>query len=278
MVERVVSDADTGKRRQVTRPRSQWIETEDESKRIVPHDLWEAVKRRQAHRTAEVGTRIAAGKRSAGGRAPRYLFSGLLRCECCGSRFIMSDKRAYSCSGYVNGRTCDNDRRVSRKIVESRLLAGIRSELLSEARVREFSATIRRRLASPAVDPHAEQRAALSRQIDNLAAAIADGLMSPTVRTRLQAAEAALAALPPPPAVIRVDQAIARLPAAVARYRKMVEDLGDAPVDIERSREALREILGEVQIAPHEGHLVAKMALSIDSQALACGRGSGGRI
>ena len=72
--------------------------------------------------------------------------------------------------------------------------------------------------------------------------------------------------------------AIARLPAAVARYRKMVEDLGDAPVDIERGREALREILGEVQIAPHEGHLVAKMALSIDSQALACGCGSGGRI
>lgn len=42
-----VNDPDTGKRRQVKRPRGEWIQREDESLRIVPQETLDAVKHRQ---------------------------------------------------------------------------------------------------------------------------------------------------------------------------------------------------------------------------------------
>ena len=80
-----VKDPDTGKRRCVARPRAEWIINEVESTRIVPQELWDRVKVSQSRRSIESGEKIAAGKRSAGGHGPRYLFSGLMRCETCGS-------------------------------------------------------------------------------------------------------------------------------------------------------------------------------------------------
>jgi hypothetical protein len=54
-------DPDTGKRRQVQRPKSEWIVREDASLRIVHQPLWERVKARQRPRSAEVGEKIKRG-------------------------------------------------------------------------------------------------------------------------------------------------------------------------------------------------------------------------
>ena len=93
----------------------EWIVTEDESARIVPQELWDRVKARQSARAVEAGQKIARGLKSAGGHGPRYLFSGLMRCESCGSSFVMKDKYSYQCSGFVNGKICDNGYRVRRE-------------------------------------------------------------------------------------------------------------------------------------------------------------------
>ena len=93
---------------------------------------------RQRLRTSEAGNKIAAGKRSAGGKGPRYLFSGLMRCESCGSNFVMTNSERYACAGHTNGRICDNDRTVRRKVPERRLLAAIQSSLLTEEAVEWF--------------------------------------------------------------------------------------------------------------------------------------------
>jgi site-specific DNA recombinase len=42
-------DPDTGKRRRITRPRSEWISYVDESQRIISDELWERAKRRALH-------------------------------------------------------------------------------------------------------------------------------------------------------------------------------------------------------------------------------------
>lgn len=55
---RWIKDPDTGKRRQVPRPRSEWITHTDDSLRIIADDLWQAVKDRQGRRVAEVGRKI----------------------------------------------------------------------------------------------------------------------------------------------------------------------------------------------------------------------------
>jgi hypothetical protein len=40
----------------------------------------------------------------------------------------------------------------------------------------------------------------------------------------------------------------------MARYRQMMSNLGDAPIDLERAREAVRGLLGEITIVPKDGH------------------------
>ena len=190
----------------------------------------------------------------------------------------MVDKRSYACSTYVNGRACTNHQRVRRDIIESRLLSGVRDELLSEARVKRVETEIRRRLITSPIDPYADRRRTLSAAVDNMTAAIANGVFSDALKTRLASTEAELASIPVPPTAVEVTDASKRLPEAVARYRAMVSDLGRAPIDVERGREALREILGQVTVSPKGGHLVARMGIkfSLTDGAYKCG--SGGRI
>ena len=72
----------------------------------------------------EAGYKVARGLKGAGGRGPRYLFSGLMRCEACGSSFVVQDKQTYQCSGFVNGRICGNSYRVRRDVVQQEFLLG----------------------------------------------------------------------------------------------------------------------------------------------------------
>lgn len=273
-----IKDPDTGKRRCVQRPRADWIVREDESQRIVPQELWDRVKARQQRRAMVAGDKIARGKRSAGGHGPRYLFSGLMKCERCGSSFVMKDKYSYQCAGFVNGRVCDNTLRVRRDVLEDRLLAGIRGDLLSDASVERFKRALRRALTQRPADPSAARRKELQARVANIADAIGQGLLSQTLARKLQDAEAELAALPEPTNVLRVHDVLARLPQAVDKYRRMVQRLGDAPIDVERGRELLRGLLGDIRIAPRGDHLVARMGLGIAQPILASNRGSGGRI
>jgi hypothetical protein len=127
-----VKDPDTGKRRQVLRPRGEWIVRDDESLRIVPQATWDAVKHRQHVRQAEVGDKIRKGIKKGCGRAPPYAFSTLIKCEVCGSYLVMDNQRAYICSGYVNGRICTNNVRVRRDVLESRLTESIQRDLLRD--------------------------------------------------------------------------------------------------------------------------------------------------
>lgn len=122
------------------------------------------------------------------------------------------------------------------------------------------------------------RRTGLLAQVDNMVAAIGRGMMSPTLRQRLLEAETELAQLPGPSAVVRMDDVIKRLPEAMGLYRQMVSNLGDAPIDVERAREAVREMLGEITIVPRDGYLVARMGLEVVQPILASNRGSGGLL
>jgi site-specific DNA recombinase len=225
---------------------------------------------------AEVGEKIRRGLKGAGGHGPRYLFSGLMKCEACGSSFVMKNKHSYQCSGYVNGKICTNRYAVRRGLLQDRL-AKIRSDLLSDTMVRRFEARIRQRLVSRPVDPNAKRRRELEREIDNITDAIAKGLLSPALSRRLQEAEAALAALPAPATVVQVDGVLQRLPEIVQRFRRLVGRLGDA-IDPQVGRAELRNLLGPILIEPRDGYLVAKMGLECQPLLGISIRGSGGAI
>jgi site-specific DNA recombinase len=120
-------DPDTGKRKRITRPRSEWISYIDESLRIVSDDLWERAQRRT--KLAKEDARLKSGGK------PKYLLSGLLRCDVCGAHYTITNATSYGCSSYHDGHACSNSILVRRDRIEQILLGPIRDELLTPERV-----------------------------------------------------------------------------------------------------------------------------------------------
>jgi hypothetical protein len=84
--------------------------------------------------------------------------------------------------------------------------------------------------------------------------AISSGLLSPTVRAKLEAAEAEKAALVPAPVRIRAKSAgITTLVTRLAdAYQRMVENLvGNLQRDVPRARLDLQGIVGRMTLKPH---------------------------
>jgi len=124
-------DPDSGKRKRVVRPRSEWISYVDESLRIVSDDLWNRAQRRM--QPAKDDKKFKTGGR------PKFLLSGLLVCDACGSHNTVTDQRSYGCSSHHDGRACSNSVRVRRDRIETILLDPIRKELLTPERVEQMA-------------------------------------------------------------------------------------------------------------------------------------------
>jgi hypothetical protein len=120
-------DPDTGRRKRVARPREEWISHTDESLRIISDDLWERAQRRT--RAPKNGARLKTGGK------PKYLLSGLLRCDVCDAHYTITNAISYGCSSYHDGHACSNSIRIRRDRAEHILLGPIRDDLLKPDRV-----------------------------------------------------------------------------------------------------------------------------------------------
>jgi hypothetical protein len=185
-------------------------------------------------------TRFARGSRKAAVAlpgTPQHAFSGLIKCEVCGSSFVMKSARAYA---YVNGKICSNNIHVRRDILEDRLSRKIQTDLLRDEVVDDFTARLARALRRP--DPTRARRQELAREVQNIVDAIGKGLLSPALSARLQAAEQQLAALPAPDTVIDAKDVLRLVGPTVDAYRRRVrnlpETIREAP-DV--AREAIRD-------------------------------------
>ncbi|HES77068.1 MAG TPA: hypothetical protein ENO09_08715, partial [bacterium] len=100
----------------IKRPISEWVIHTDESLRIIEQSVWDAVKSRQTRTRTDI-TRRAANSRGAG--KSRYLFSGLLKCACCGSAYIIVNAERYGCALHKSGGSsaCANSVTVKRSTV-----------------------------------------------------------------------------------------------------------------------------------------------------------------
>lgn len=95
--QRLVKDPATGRRQARPNDEAALIAIEAPELRIVEQDLWDAVKVRQLSATVEV-FRFGAWDR----RRPRYLFSGLIVCGCCGSGYAKVGANRFGCSAARN--------------------------------------------------------------------------------------------------------------------------------------------------------------------------------
>lgn len=128
-------DPMTGKRVSRMNLEDAWEVTEIPELRIVGDDLWQAVRSRQGA-LVSAGTSVPVWDR----RRPKFLFSGLMRCGCCGGGFAKVSQNAFGCSQARNkGRAiCANMRVIKRVDLESRVLNALEHHLMDPGLVEEF--------------------------------------------------------------------------------------------------------------------------------------------
>lgn len=156
----MVKDPANGRR--VSRPNaeSEWQSVDRPDLALVDRELWDKVQARKAERSIE----HAQGK-----PAPRYLFSGLLRCGSCGSGLARcgvdkSGRTRIRCSAATESGICPDPKTFYLDVVERAALAGLQGEMRAPVVMAEYVRTYhqeRQRLASDAI----LRRATIERQI-----------------------------------------------------------------------------------------------------------------
>ena len=251
-------DPDTGRRVSRANPESEWITKLVPHLRIVDLELFAKVQAIKAGRGKQ---------RSEKARRPKHLLAGLLRCGCCGSAMVANNldhagRRIY-CGRRKEGGRCENGKTYPLAPIEARVVAALKAQLEDPRAVQRYLETYReerKRLARDSTSKRATLERALGqakREIDRIVEAIAKGRITdaevdarmPELRRRRDAAEAELAALPPPREVIELH------PTAVARYLSAIEELaatlGRRMVDSgEEIAEPLRELIAAIVIHP----------------------------
>lgn len=114
---RYLKDPDTGKRVSRLNPESEWIVHDVSELRVVDQELWERVKARQqtlAYEAPGPGEHTLNER-----RRPKHLFSGLVKCGCCGGGYVMISKDILGCAATRNKGTCQNCTNIGRDELET---------------------------------------------------------------------------------------------------------------------------------------------------------------
>ncbi len=175
--------------------------------RIVPDDLWQAVKTRQDAHDVKRAERIAKGAKGLsqiqGVRKIKYLLSGLLRCGRCGGYLTIAgsgDKRYYCSDSKQKGSAiCEGQPGIRQEEAERRVLAGLQRHLLTDAAYAAFKArvdteaAVLEERANGEIRRVEDQVAEAREAVNNLVAAMAKGRTSTALFDALEKAEAQLA-------------------------------------------------------------------------------------
>ena len=253
------------------RPETEWIRTEHPELRIVPQALWD---RAQARRLMHAQAQERDGKPGSG-RPPKYVLSGLLKCGApmadgeCGASFVMSDYYRYGCANRLNRRTCTNHLRVTRALVEDKLLAGIKADLFTPEAFALFKRETTRLLTEhqrrqrPELQRVQKQVTAVEQVIANIMKAIKAGILTPTTKVELERAEAERTRLQERLKAGSKSEVkiLTVLPQAEERYRKLVQNLSRLPAQhVDEARQQIKDLVGEIKLLPTaEGYLMAEM-------------------
>ena len=218
--------------------------------------MWRRVKARQeeiACKSTAVRAAVHANART--GRGPKYLFSGLLVCGACGGKYVIVDQQRYGCSTwlYRGISVCQNTVKVSRTLVETLLLEGIKGDLFTEEALDVFKKETarllaeRRHAASPDFAQTKTRLAQVEQQIANMLTAIKDGFRSDSLKTEMEEAEQERTRLQGRlnDDVKRLEKVTSFLPKVADRFKALVTHLGTvSQQQVDSARGILKELVG----------------------------------
>ena len=260
---RYIKNPATGKRVSRVNPESEWIRTEVPDLRIVDEDLWQAARRRQEEISKQFenvtkGVRAYRARHMNELRRPAFLFSGLLKCGCCGGNYGIVTRDRYGCLNRYRRGTCDNGRTILRDKIEARILTGLTEKLVSADAVAEavrayaeaLNQQNRERRAQTELDTKALEK--VERGIAGMMAAIEDGMYQPAMKARMDELERQKADIlarmkDVPTDVPDIHPNVAEI------YRRRVQHLTAALDDPEmraEAAEAIRSAVEEVILTP----------------------------
>ena len=268
-----IKNPDTGKRERFIRPENEWQSVARPELRIVQDEQWQVVRDRMS------SPRRIGGRRGRGG-VPTTLLGGIMRCGYCGGSVVKVNARDYACTAHkdrgaavcagIGARRADVDRVVVEHVRDvltaPDVIAWIEREALQRA-----SELVRDSLVP---DRACEER--LDREIERLTDAVAEMGLSAALAERLRKTEAERDALKR----ARTRANVAPLPSAIrVRVHALVTGLDVAlGADVARARDALRALLGDVQLIEENGEVYAECDNATERLLLAVGGASMGRV
>lgn len=262
---RHVKDRRTAAERRVLQPAAERLEQPHPELRIVPADIWDKVKARQA------ATAAAAVGRPENARRPKRLLSHLVVCGVCGGHMTVTGGAgahpAYACrSREQRGPTaCDMRRRPNAAALEARVLDALKAQLLHpetiEAAVLEYHRA-RTALARASARGRAELTrdiAETGRRMARLIAQVEEGAPWSAVAARHGELEARKAQLEAELARLEAPAVTTLHPNAARFYAEAVQALADTlsrplTADLAEERERLRALVRRVVIHPLPDH------------------------
>ncbi|SLN67224.1 Recombinase [Roseovarius litorisediminis] len=256
-----VKDPLTGKRQARLNPKEEWVIEEIPQLRIVEQNLWDRVKKRQSSTRDAMNT--GGGRRLDHARRAKYLFSGLLKCACCGGGYVLIGKTRYGCANARNKGICDNRQTIEREDLEQRVLEGLKDRLLSPELIAEFVAEYQRaynEIRAAEVKAQATKKrelAKVQKQLDDMVEAVCNGMYHPSMNDKMGALESRKAE-PKTELEKQQEEPIRLHPSLSGIYREKVAELSEA-LNTEGTRtqaaELIRGLLTEVRLIPGEGAL-----------------------
>ena len=256
--QRFVKDPDSGKRQSRMNAPEEWITVDVPELGIVDDALWQAVKERQAAATKVRGTGDENHFRDR--RRPKYLFSGLTECGCCGGGYTMISTTYVGCAASRNKGTCDNRASIRRDQLEARVLNTLRHHLMDpelfQVFCEEFTAELNRLrgAARSTLDAIDAELGKIERELDTLLDLILKGGAADRINAKMVALEARekdlearrADAQEPPPLVH---------PEMAGWYRNQIAGLHEALQEESenqrlRATEAIRSLVDEIVLTP----------------------------
>lgn len=225
-------------------------------------------------------------------RRPRYLFSGLIKCGCCGGGYSAISTDLVGCSTARNKGTCDNRINVRKDKLEERVLNALRYHLMDPGLFKEFCNEFTRELnrirmqSRASIDAAHSEIKKIDHELDTLLNLILKGGAADRINEKMVELERRkkdlggfLASAEEPGPILHPEMA--------NFYRVQVAQLYDALRDDAKAKrleagEALRSLMREIILTPKDGALAIDVRgdlagiLAVSLKSKTPGAGPGG--
>ncbi|MBO6551221.1 MAG: recombinase family protein, partial [Rhizobiales bacterium] len=186
---RYIKNPNTGKRVSRLNPETEWIVKEVPDMQIVEQELWDQAKARQGSLdTIKAYNSDNALTRK---RRPKYLFSGLTKCACCGGGYSKISKDLLGCYSAKNKGTCTNNQNIRQDELENRILKAIRHNLMDPQLFEEFCKEYTRFMNKMRIEHNAELQARqneferIDKELKKLVDALCQGVPAKEVKDQM---------------------------------------------------------------------------------------------